>query len=90
MWWEFYRLMDLTPRSSSTRTDPIGLLEPVVRRRRAEGKQTWRYRFPAQDYDLGRGEVYDPAPEAGAPRRQPVHGRSERSWRSIRRRGPST
>jgi hypothetical protein len=42
--------------------DPVGLLEPVgpldgVGKR---GRQTWRYRFPDQDLDLGRADVYDP------------------------------
>ena len=45
-----------------------------------KGKQTWRYRFPAQDFDLGRGEVYDPAHKQARPGRLPVqlgrrHGR---------------
>ena len=69
MWWEFHRLMDLTPEQLVDEDDPIGLLEPVGAGRRGErkGKQTWRYRFPAQDYDLGRGEVYDPAKKQARP-----------------------
>ena len=55
MWWEFHRLMDLTPEQLVDEDDPIGLLEPVgrARRRSKRGKQTWRYRFPEQDYDIG-------------------------------------
>ena len=36
-----------------------------------KGKQTWRYSFPAQDYDLGRGEVYDPANKQARPNDSP-------------------
>ncbi len=61
MWWEFHRLMDLTPLQLVDEGEPIGLLEPLEAvGEEARGKQTWRYRFPAQDFDLGRGEVYDP------------------------------
>ena len=35
------------------------------------GKQTWRYGFPAQDYDLGRGEVCDPAQKQARPNDSP-------------------
>ena len=35
MWWEFHRLMDLTPEQLVDEDDPIGLLEPVGRARRA-------------------------------------------------------
>ena len=30
MWWEFHRLMDLTPEQLVDEDDPIGLLEPVA------------------------------------------------------------
>ncbi len=54
--------MDLTPEQLVGEDDPIGLLEPVVALDGVvRGKQTWRYRFRLQDYDLGRGEVCDPA-----------------------------
>ena len=33
MWWEFHRLMDLTPEQLVDEDDPIGLLEPVDRHR---------------------------------------------------------
>ncbi len=60
-WWEFHRLMDLTPEQLVDEDDPIGWLEPVGPIDEADnGKQTWRYTFPAQEYDLGRGRLYDP------------------------------
>jgi uncharacterized protein len=68
MWWEFHRLMDLTPEQLVDEGDPIGLLEPVEPvDEPAKGKQTWRYRFPAQDFDLGRGEVFDPSRKQDRP-----------------------
>ena len=64
-WWEFHRLMDLTPEQLVDESAPLGLLEPVKPLGPPEkGKQVWRYRFPPQDYDLGRGDVYDPALKA--------------------------
>ena len=42
----------------------------AARRVDAKGKQTWRYRFPAQDFDLGRGDGLRPGQQAGATRRQ--------------------
>jgi hypothetical protein len=63
MWWEFHRLMDLTPVELVDEDDPIGLLEPVdpVGDER-KGKQVWRYRFPEQELDLGRipDVIYEP------------------------------
>ncbi len=72
MWWEFHRLLDLTPEQLVDEDDPIGLLEPLgpVGEEKKD-KQTWRYAFPAQDYDLGRGEVYDPANKQGRPNDSP-------------------
>jgi predicted RecB family nuclease len=62
MWWEFHRMLDLTPEQLVDEDEPIGVLEPIAALdEEVKGKQTWRYSFPAQDYDLGRGEVYDPA-----------------------------
>jgi predicted RecB family nuclease len=72
MWWEFHRLLDLTPEQLVDEDDPIGLLEPIGPvDDEKKGKQTWRYRFPAQDYDLGRGEVYDPANKQARPNDSP-------------------
>jgi len=65
MWWEFHRLMDLTPEGLVDESDPIGLLEPVEPRDAVNkhGRQIWRYRFTPQDFDLGRigGRLFDPA-----------------------------
>jgi predicted RecB family nuclease len=68
MWWEFHRLMASTPEQLVDEDAPIGLLEPIGPIGEAsKGRQTWRYRFPAQDFDLGRGEVYDPAEKQARP-----------------------
>ena len=55
--------MDLTARAAGRRGRPDRAARAgrTARRGRSKGKQIWRYRFPAQDYDLGRGEVCDPA-----------------------------
>ncbi len=72
MWWEFHRLMDLTPEQLVDENAPIGVLVPIGPHRRAKkGKQTWRYAFPDQDYDLGRGDLYDPAKAQVAPGASP-------------------
>ena len=62
MWWEFHRLMDLTPEELVDEDEAVGLLEPVsaLDAPGRTGKQTWRYRFPDQEMELERGEVYDP------------------------------
>ncbi len=75
MWWEFHRLMELTPEQLVDEDDPIGLLEPVgpigdVK----NGKQVWRYAFPPQEYDPGRGRLFDPA------RKQQDPGASPFDW----------
>jgi predicted RecB family nuclease len=72
-WWEFHRLMDMTPDQLVDESDPIGALEPVgpIDEVDAKGRQTWLYRFPAQDYDLGRGTTYDPAKKAADPAGKP-------------------
>ncbi len=67
MWWEFHRLMHLTPEQLVDESDPIGLVEPVGPIDEvAKGKQVWRYAFPAQDFELTR-EVYDPAQKQDRP-----------------------
>jgi uncharacterized protein len=72
MWWEFHRLMELTPEQLVDEDDPIGLLHPVGPiGEPKDGKQVWRYRFPQQDYDLGRGDVYDPANKQARPSDSP-------------------
>jgi uncharacterized protein len=62
MWWEFFRwMLELTPEELVDEPDPIGRLEPVeLVAEPKPGKQVWRYRFPDQEYDLGRNGVYDP------------------------------
>ena len=61
-WWEFFRwVFDLTPEELVDESGPIGRLEPVGPLDEiARGKQTWRYRFPAQEFDV-HDTVYDPA-----------------------------
>ncbi|HET9456403.1 MAG TPA: TM0106 family RecB-like putative nuclease, partial [Candidatus Limnocylindrales bacterium] len=72
MWWDFHRLMDLTPEQLVDEDGPIGLLEPVgPLDDEKNGKQTWRYTFPPQDYDLGRGKVCDPARKVDRPNDSP-------------------
>ena len=72
-WWDFYRLMDLGPDELIDEDDPIGLLEPVgPLGDPVKGKQVWRYRFPEQEFDLGRpGEVYEPRQKAERPADSP-------------------
>ncbi|HKG56523.1 MAG TPA: TM0106 family RecB-like putative nuclease [Candidatus Limnocylindrales bacterium] len=72
MWWEFFHLMTLTGAELVDETHGIGGLVPVEPvGDEAKGKQTWRYRFPAQDFDLGRGDLYDPAKAQAAPNDSP-------------------
>ena len=67
MWWDFHRLMDLTPEQLVDESDPIGLLEPVEPRDEVtKGKQIWRYAFPPQDFELTL-KVYDPAQKQARP-----------------------
>ncbi|HSK51379.1 MAG TPA: TM0106 family RecB-like putative nuclease [Clostridia bacterium] len=71
-WWEFFRLMDLTPDQLIDESHPLGGLEPVAPLGPPEkGKQVWRYRFPAQDYDLGGKELYDPGLKVRFPDEKP-------------------
>ncbi len=77
MWWEFFRLMGLTADELVDESAAIGRLEPIEPLDEVtRNKQTWRYRFPAQDFDLGNGEVYDPAKAQAAPDDSPF------SWRA--------
>ncbi len=72
MWWEFHRLMDLAPEQLVDEDDPVGLLEPVgPLDEPKDGKQTWRYGFPAQDLDFGRGDAYDPKEKQDRPNDSP-------------------
>lgn len=72
MWWEFYRLLDLTPEQLVDDGGPLGMLEPIGPiDEMVKGKQVWRYAFPEQDYDLGRGGVSDPARKQANPNDSP-------------------
>jgi predicted RecB family nuclease len=72
MWWEFHRQLTLTPEELVDEDEPIGLLDPIGPVAEPKnGKQLWRYSFPAQDYDLGRGDVYDPAKKQERPNDSP-------------------
>jgi predicted RecB family nuclease len=72
MWWDFHRLMELTPEQLVEEDAAIGLLEPVGPLDEPKnGKQAWRYAFPAQDFDLGRGDVHDPAQKQERPNDSP-------------------
>ncbi|MEO7230294.1 MAG: TM0106 family RecB-like putative nuclease, partial [Candidatus Limnocylindrales bacterium] len=81
-WWEHHRLMDLTPEQLVEETNPIGLLEPVgpIDEER-KGKQLWRYTFPDQEYDLGRGTVSDPALKQARPDDSPFRWQVARDAR---------
>jgi len=72
MWWDFFRLMNLTAEQLVDENAPIGMLEPVGPVGEVKnGKQVWRYTFPPQDFDLGRGEVSDPAKQQDEPDASP-------------------
>ena len=75
MWWEFFRLMQLTPEALVDENEPVGLLEPVgpVDDINRNGRQIWRYAFPPQDLDLGRvsGRLFDPARQQADPDASP-------------------
>ena len=60
MWWEFHRLMDLSPEQLVEEDAPIGLLVPVEPLgEEKNGKQVWRYAFPDQEQDVSH-TVYEP------------------------------
>jgi predicted RecB family nuclease len=72
MWWEFHRLLDLTPEQLVDEDAPIGMLDPLYPLEEPKNdKQLWRYAFPAQDFDLGRGDVHDPAQKQDRPNDSP-------------------
>jgi predicted RecB family nuclease len=63
MWWQFFEWMQqFTPEELVEESEPIGRLEPLQLVERLDnGKETWRYHFPDQEFDLGRNGVFDPA-----------------------------
>jgi uncharacterized protein len=72
MWWEFFRrALELSPEELVEDAESIGLLVPIgpldeiVRT-----KQTWRYRFPPQDFEISR-TVYDPGKAQAHPNDSP-------------------
>ena len=72
MWWEFHRLMDLAPEQLVDEDDPIGLLEPIEPvGELKDDRQTWRYAFPAQDFDIAPGDAYDPRQKQQRPNDSP-------------------
>ena len=73
MWWSFFRwMLELTPEELVDETEPIGRLEPVdLVEDLGNGKAIWRYRFPDQEFDLGRNGLYDPAKAVERPNDSP-------------------
>jgi uncharacterized protein len=71
MWWEFFRWMELSPDELVDEPEPIGRLVPVgPLDDGTKGRQTWRYRFPAQEFEV-RGTAYDPASAQARPKDSP-------------------
>ncbi len=71
MWWEFHRLMDLTPEQLVDEDEPIGMLDPDAPVSEIKnGKQVWRYRFPDQEQDVGR-RAFEPRRKQEAPDASP-------------------
>jgi hypothetical protein len=74
MWWQFFEWMKgFTPAELVDEPEPIGRLEPVERLEPADakGREVWRYRYPDQEFDLGRREIYDPAQARDRPNDSP-------------------
>ena len=67
--WEFFHRMEMDAAEVTADKGPLGPLEvigpigdPWQRSPRSKPRQTWRYRFAPQDYDIGmRSELYDPS-----------------------------
>ncbi|MFN2417558.1 MAG: DEAD/DEAH box helicase, partial [Candidatus Limnocylindria bacterium] len=68
-YWEFFHRMEMDSRELMADKGPLGPLEvegpigePWKPGPRAKLRQTWRYRFAPQDYDIGpRSELHDPS-----------------------------
>jgi len=70
VYWLFHHYMGMRAAQLVEESDPIGELYPVepCDQPSKRGLQTWRYRFPAQEHDVGAGaEVYDPALQQANP-----------------------
>ena len=74
-WWEYHRLMDLTPEQLVDERSPIGLLVPAGPMGEPDkGQQVWRYGFPDQEFDLGVGDkVHEPRQKAAGVDDNPYH-----------------
>jgi predicted RecB family nuclease len=67
-YWDFFRRMGLDSADLTADKGALGSIEvigpvgePFRTGPRAKPRQLWRYRYPAQDYDLGSGrDLYDP------------------------------
>jgi uncharacterized protein len=71
MWWEFHRLMDLSPEQLVEEDTPIGLLVPIgPLGEETRGRQVWRYAFPDQEQDVSH-TVYEPRRKQDAPDASP-------------------
>jgi hypothetical protein len=73
MWWEFFHwMLEASAEELHDVAGPLSGLEPVaITEHHRNGRVTWRYRFPDQEYDLGRGAVYDPAKALADPNGSP-------------------
>jgi predicted RecB family nuclease len=69
MWWQFFHwMLETPPEDFADEPEPVGRLEPIGRIDvTPKGKEIWRYGFPIQELDLGRGELYDPAKARARP-----------------------
>ena len=86
MWWEFHRLMDLTPEQLIDEDDPIGLLDPDrADRRVAQGQADLALSLPGSGLRSGAaGHALRPDPQAGRTRTASCRlGRAARSSTSI-------
>jgi RNase_H superfamily/AAA domain len=72
MWWEFFRrALELSPEELVEDSESVGLLVPIGPLDEvARTKQTWRYGFPPQDFEISR-TVYDPGKAQAHPNDSP-------------------
>ena len=81
MWWAFFHwMLEMAPEELIDESEPLGPIEPVdCIEDLGTGKQVWRYRFQDQEFDLGRGDLYDPAKAQARPTTRHSRGRPA-SW----------